>query len=107
MPNADGTSGQFLITNGSGIVGWANSSITGIVLDPPNFKVNILADGTSQANESIAMGMDAGSHQGTQSVAIGSSSGAGYQGAHATAIGHFAGNDHQGAGGVALGYKCR
>jgi hypothetical protein len=104
LPNTDGTSGQFLSTNGSGSVGWANSTISGIVLDPPNFKVNILADGTSQGSESIAIGMDAGYHQGIQSVAVGSSAGSGTQGAHATAIGHFAGNDHQGAYAVALGY---
>ena len=104
LPNTDGTSGQFLKTNGSGSVGWANSTITGIVLDPPNSKVNILADGVSQGNESIAIGYSAGNYQGSQSVAIGSWAGSDHQGNQATAIGNLAGRDYQGNQSVAIGY---
>ncbi len=89
LPNTDGTSGQVLSTNGSGSVGWANSTISGINID--------------QTNNNVAIGNYAGqTNQAANSVAIGNSAGQTNQGTNAIAIGNYAGNNNQQANSIIL-----
>ena len=61
--------------------------------------------GTSQGNQSVAIGENAGAAQGSTAVAIGQNAGGGvaYQGDDAVAIGHGAGENGQGTQAVAVG----
>ncbi len=84
LPKTDGTTGQVLSTNGSGVVGWTNSTVTGINIDQTNNNVAIgnSAGQTSQAANSVAIGNSAGqTNQGSNSVAIGNSAGSNNQAA--------------------------
>jgi hypothetical protein len=61
--------------------------------------------GTAQGNQSVAIGENAGAAQGSTAVAIGQNAGGGvaYQGDDAVAIGHGAGENGQGTQAVAVG----
>ena len=61
--------------------------------------------GTAQGNQSVAIGENAGAAQGSTAVAIGQNAGGGvaYQGDDAVAIGHGAGENSQGTQAVAVG----
>ena len=61
--------------------------------------------GTAQGNQSVAIGENAGAAQGSTAVAIGQNAGGGvaYQGDDAVAIGHGAGENGQGTQTVAVG----
>lgn len=89
-----GTNLQFLQTDGSGVLKFANitwgNSTTG------------LTDKTgSSGPTAIALGKNAGN--GTSTISFGENAGSGSQGSGAVAIGKNAGSSGQGAGGVAIG----
>lgn len=100
-PNTDGTAGQVLTTNGTGVATWVDAGAS--AQGTNSVAIGSAAGKENQGDNSIAIGANAGQNtQGSNSVAIGTSTGQSGQGSNAIAIGSNAGSYYQAANSIIL-----